>query len=117
MANYRSTKMCDQCPFRLASPRGWLGPWTVDQLEAVVHSEAEFICHKSIDVLHSKNRTDDEILARGKHCVGMLRYRNAVLKQSRDPKQAAAQDALRQIPDQPVIPAFKLREHHTPENE
>lgn len=39
--------MCAECPFRKKAPAGWLGPWTVTEMEGMAHSEANLICHVS----------------------------------------------------------------------
>lgn len=68
-------------------------------------------------MFHVQNMSDDgadedEIEEQGQHCVGILRYRNAVCKKSRDSKILAVQDSLRTIPDQQVIAAGQFRKHH-----
>jgi len=106
--------MCSECPFRAKAPPGWLGPWTVDQLEGAIHAHGvcTFVCHLDIAARKKRKQSDSVIDRLGDHCVGFLRYMTAVFKLSRDSEQAAAQSRLEAIPDQPVIAPFKLRDHH-----
>ena len=112
MPQYNQKKMCSECPFRAKAPRGWLGPWTIDQIEYMIHtSEQMFLCHKSLDELqHELDDTELEIEA--EHCVGFLRYTTSVCKRSRDPQRLAAQERLKEQPDQAVIPPFQFRKYH-----
>jgi hypothetical protein len=128
MPTYKRTKMCSECPFRANAPRGWLGPLAVDDLEDAVHGPriagtnlhygdiGVLICHKEIDKLKRRGRNPSQIAAEGQQCVGMLRYANACLKDSRVREVSDFQTKLLDVPDQPVIPAGKLREHHTLES-
>lgn len=103
MTTYRSTQMCAECPFRANALPGWLGPWTVDDIHNLVHrNESHMICHTRLE--------------QDQHCVGALRYMNSVCRQSHDEERLAAQRALREIPDQPLIPPFKFKEHHSLDN-
>lgn len=44
--------------------------------------------------------------------MGILRYRNALRKLSRDPQVARWQLQIRDVPDQPVLPARTFLTHH-----
>lgn len=112
MSQYKKVKMCNECPFRKKSPKGWLGPWTAEEMQSLAHSENEFICHKEVNKL-SQTMNSEEIGRVGNHCVGMLRYRNNICKSSKNPKQREHQQKLKKIDDQEVIPAFGFLEHHT----
>ena len=112
MPVYERKKMCDDCPFRAKSLQGWLGPYTVDDFEKIIHSETGMICHTAIDDMKVKGYEDDEIEEYGQHCIGMFRYRNNVCKTSRDSVIEAYQDSLKKVKDEPVIGAFEFRKHH-----
>lgn len=113
MPVYNQKKMCPECPFRKKAPKGWLGPWTIEDFKQFIHREGTFVCHVDVARLIDEGVTEDEeIDEAGEHCVGMLRYMNAVCKRSRDPEKAAAQDRVEEIEDQPIIPPFKFEEYH-----
>jgi hypothetical protein len=112
MPTFDRKVMCDECPFRKAALPGWIGPHSIEDIEKVVHSEEPFICHESIEEMMVRGYEGEEIEEHGQHCVGMLRYRNAMCKRSRDPETAQAQLDLKSVPDEPMIPATKFREHH-----
>lgn len=124
MPTYERTRMCNECPFRACSPRGWLGPLTIEDLEDAVHGPrlpgttchvgdlGELICHKDVSKRMAAGEDEDEIAVDGQQCVGMIRYANSVCKLSHNAEVADYQRKLRSIEDQPVIAPFKLREHH-----
>lgn len=112
MPIFKRTKMCAECPFRKKAPPGWLGPWTVDEIEEFLRFDGDFICHVEVKKLQSKGMTPPEIEINGQHCVGMLRYMNGSCKRSRGPEKYQAQKKLEKIEDQPVIEPWKFREHH-----
>lgn len=114
MPNFERKVMCDECPFRKKALRGWLGPHSIEDIEKVVHSEEPFICHKSIaEMIHEGiPEGDPQLEVQGQHCVGMLRYRTAVCKLSRDPEVYQVQQELKTVLDQSLIAPFKFREHH-----
>lgn len=125
MPTYKRKTMCHECPFRACAPRGWLGPMTVDDLESTIHGPemapgvhvgdlGVMICHVSIDELRRQGVTDDaETEEKGQYCVGAARYANSVLKSAHNHELHAFQQALKSVPDQPLITPFKLREYHT----
>lgn len=113
MPVYERCRMCPECPFRKISPRGWLGPWTVEDMEQIVHFEQHLICHLDVTTQQNAGLTDEQITLSGQHCVGALRYMSSVGKLSREPEKAQAQKKLKQVPDQSTIEPFKLREHHS----
>lgn len=115
MPKYTREKMCRECPFRAASLRGWLGPHTIEYFEDLIARDVGFICHTDVGRKLARDMSEDEIKIEGQHCVGMLRYLNGMLKLSRDPDRAAAQRAIRDVPDAPTIPPREFRDHHTPE--
>lgn len=109
---FKRKTMCNECPFRANSLKGWLGPLTVEQLEGATTTDEVFICHKSINSLSKKGKSSEEIELTGQHCIGILRYRNSMCKLNRNKKICDVQMELKNIPDQEVIPRGKLREHH-----
>lgn len=113
MPVFRRKKMCDECPFRAAAPRGWLGPWTVDQFHDAIHGEDVVICHSDAAKKYDQGLNMDEVRAVGQHCVGIMRYRESVFKCPRDPKVRAAQEAIEKVADQSVIPPFQFRDFHS----
>lgn len=120
MPVYKRKKMCSECPFAANALRGYLGPMTVDDLEKSVHGPipgigdlGDMICHISIDQLRKKGiKTDEQTLAKGQQCVGMIRYANSVHKQARREEVLKFQKAVKETKDRPTIPPFKLREYH-----
>jgi hypothetical protein len=127
MPVYKRTKMCSECPFRQQSTRGWLGPWTPEQLEAIRRMDEVFICHREVaklkgrpnlegdncEITDTDGLSDEAINARGQHCVGMLRYMNGMCQLSRDEEKRAAQRRLKEVADQPVLKVNTFIEHHT----
>jgi hypothetical protein len=117
MPIYKRTKMCGECPFRAKAIRGWLGPWTPEQLEAIRRMDENFICHREVTKLkrcgHSGGMTDEEVNENGQHCVGMLRYMNGMFQRSRNDEKRAAQQRLKEVADQPVLAANTFVEYHT----
>ncbi len=112
MPVFERTKMCAECPFRKNAAPGWLGPWTIAQLEEMIQFDHDFICHMDVRRLENEGLEKDEVDEQGQHCVGMLRYTNGLCKLSRDAEKAEAQRALRKVEDQPTIEPRKFREHH-----
>lgn len=112
MASFNRTKMCAECPFRKKAPAGWLGPWTIAEMEEFYQFDGDFICHVEVKQLQDNGLSEEEIDEQGEHCVGMLRYMNGSCKRSRDPEKFAAQKGLEKIKDQPVIEPWKFRQHH-----
>lgn len=106
-------KMCNECPFRACSRRGWLGPLTIDEVENMVDTDGDLICHKDINKRMENGQTQEKVIEKGQHCVGILRYTNSMMKLSRDHEKAGWQKELKAIPDQSVIPARQFRDHHT----
>jgi hypothetical protein len=109
----RRKKMCNECPFRANSPKGWLGSLTTDEVEHMVLTDEDLLCHKDINQRTKRGESSEEINEKGQMCVGMLRYTNSLMKLSRDPEKAGWQKELREIEDQPVIPARQFTNHHT----
>ncbi len=112
MPSYRRTTMCSECPFRAIAAPGWLGPWTPEEVEAMVRGDQNFICHPEITALKSKGLSEIRVEAKGQHCVGFLRYMSSLCQRSRDPEKAEFQDKLKKIKDVPLIPARTFVEHH-----
>jgi hypothetical protein len=129
MPVYERTKMCAECPFRAKAIKGWLGPLTIDDLEQSVHGVkiggafvgdlGEIVCHMEIDRMQDEMNEqgepidDDRIAEEGQQCVGMIRYANSLCKRSRVREVRDFQATVKATPDEPTIPPFKLREHHT----
>lgn len=132
MPIYKRMKMCSECPFRANAAPGWLGPWTVDDLEKAVHGPevittndgmkihlgdvGDMICHMSAAAMKRKKVPESQMLKRGQQCVGMIRYTNAVMKRAHRPKVCEYQAAVAHVPDKPIIKAFGLREYHEEAN-
>ena len=112
MAKYKQKKMCNECPFRKKSIKGWLGPHTGTDMQTMVHNGQGFTCHKEVNALTAQGYDEEEIANDGQHCVGMLRYRNKVCKTSRNAEERAHQSALKDIEDEEVLDAFTFVEHH-----
>ena len=112
MPRYDQSRMCSECPFRAKAPPGWLGPWAPEEIEAVARRDEAFICHIDIARIEAEGEPGEVAGEHGQHCVGMLRYMNAMHKLSRDPTKARRQLELKQIQDQDVIPAGQFRAYH-----
>lgn len=114
MPIYERCQMCAECPFRANAPSGWLGPWSIGDVEEMLQGDSTFICHTEVAEMKGDNEDieDDIIAEEGQHCVGFLRYMSSLCKLSRDPDKAAAQRELKTVPDLAVIPAWQFRKHH-----
>lgn len=118
MPSYARNKMCGECPFRADAAPGWLGPWSAEEIEEIVLTDQNFICHTDIDRMKEDGIDIDDPLEKdiamdlGQHCVGAMRYMNQHFKLSRDKKKAEAQQRLKAQQDQDVIPARKFVEYH-----
>ena len=112
MPSYRRKKMCKECPFRASAPSGWLGPWTIDEIEQIVQFDVNLICHVAVANKQKRGLSNHEIGETGQHCVGMLRYMNSMCKLSRDPDKMNAQQKVRTVDDIPVIAPNGFRNHH-----
>jgi hypothetical protein len=117
MPEFSRQKMCAECPFRANALKGWLGPWVIEDFELMIHTDFDLICHVDISKMQERGLSTDEIQQTGQHCVGMLRYMNSVCKLSRNGVKAAAQQAVEEIPDQPVISAWEFSKYHGSNNE
>jgi hypothetical protein len=72
----RLDKPCDACPFVKGSIKGWLGPWTPEDMHRSVMAEQPFPCHKTID--HDGQEFEETEL-----CVGAMMYATNCGKQFR----------------------------------
>jgi anti-sigma factor ChrR (cupin superfamily) len=72
----RLDKPCDACPFVKESIKGWLGPWTPEDMHRSVMAEQPFPCHKTID--HDGQEFEETEL-----CVGATMYATNCGKQFR----------------------------------
>lgn len=78
-------KACAECPFKKGSIRGWLGPWTAQELLAQAHSEGGFACHMSVnDLIEEGYEEGTTELQEDVHvCVGSLQHANRACKSFR----------------------------------
>lgn len=112
MPTFERKTMCSECPFRQKAPAGWLGPYTIKDIEEMIQYDQGLVCHVSVKELSDEGLDETEIEEAGQHCVGMLRYMSNMCRLSRDPATIQAQRALKEVKDQAVIPPWKFREHH-----
>lgn len=74
---------CGDCPWRVNSLPGWLGPHSADEWLAMAHGEGPIACHTTI--VGDENGDGDwdhpDIL----QCAGAARFRANVCKSPRDP--------------------------------
>jgi len=101
---------CAQCPFLRTSTRGWLGPWTVEDLLFSLGRE-RFPCHMTIT--GRQQRWDDPKL---KGCAGAAIFLNNKSELSRHPDTREHQNNVRHVPDEVKQKVFangnEFREHH-----
>jgi hypothetical protein len=112
MPKFKEKKMCNECPFRKKSIKGWLGPHTAEEMQTMAHSGQGFTCHKEVNAMSKDGYDDEEIAHDGQHCVGMIRYRNKICKTSRNEEERSYQNSLKHIDDEPVLDAFTFVDHH-----
>ncbi len=98
---------CPECPFRKASPPGWLGPWNVEELISVAHGEGGLACHMDVN-----KKGEGMDVAEYQPCVGAIMHANKTCKNYVNPRLAALQQQLKGV-DVSNILGFEFREHHT----
>jgi hypothetical protein len=76
MTNDIMPKPCNECPWRINSAQGWLGPNTAEEWVKLAHGEELIACH-----LHIKDSVWDGI-----QCKGAADYRENVAKLPRNPE-------------------------------
>ena len=82
---------CAECPWRRVSVPGWLGPMTVAQWFAAVHSDEPIACHLTIT---SEFSGEPQVWEQPgvMQCAGAAQYRTNVCKSPRDPAVATADE-------------------------
>lgn len=100
---------CGECPWRLISAPGWLGPWTADEWIALAHSDEAIACHTSLPE-GSDDMDEDEIWDTEDvfQCAGSASYRKNLGKSPRNPEVITGPVDRENIFTTPM--AFK--EHH-----
>ena len=90
----RSTP-CFDCPWRRNAVKGWLGPYTAEEWQQLVHSDEAIACHTTLpsgdeDVEDlSAMEIQERWLAEGvRQCAGAAIYRTHIFKSPRDPQVA-----------------------------
>lgn len=73
-----TARPCDECPWRVNSWSGWLGPLTSEEWIMAAMSDEPIACHKTIQV-------NDEWEG-AKQCRGAAIFRANVCKRPRDPE-------------------------------
>lgn len=74
---------CNQCPYRRASPPGWLGDSTPSEFMAqTLYEENHMPCHAAVD--YEKENWRDK-LAKAPHCAGSLIFMHNHCYLPRDP--------------------------------
>lgn len=101
-----TSKPCAECPFRKTSPRGWLGPWTVDSIMSTAFSEVGLACHMTVK---QDGRDDPKVRA----CAGSLISANVSCKRFVAPNMVEMQEQLAGHADESkVLTQWEFREHH-----
>ena len=112
---YEARKPCKECPFRKASPKGWLGPDSAQEVMDKVNREGDYICHMT-------TAGKAEIDGRGpldtpglKYCTGSIMYANTNFKRYRDPERQKLQDEMSKMKCRTKVlrNAKEFMEHHT----
>lgn len=78
-------RTCRECPFRRNSVPGWLGPWTIEKIQAQAHGEFGLSCHTSEDRMLKLHPELEDLLLSGDPkfyekihiCVGSIYHANA----------------------------------------
>lgn len=100
-------KPCAECPFRKNTPAGWLGPWTPDEVFAVVHGEGGLACHVDVGLKGEGLPIEDY-----KPCVGSLMHANITHKCYRNKRLRVLQDGLENA-DTSNILGFEFKKYHS----
>jgi hypothetical protein len=98
---------CRECPFRREAPKGWLGPWTVEEVHSTVQGEGGLACH--LDVGRNGEGKPIEFY---RPCVGSLLHANKTCKAYRNPRLAELQKLLKGSKHQESVLGFEFKEYH-----
>ncbi len=90
---------CSDCPFRLKSMPGWLGPYeVVEQIVGKIDVGIKFECHTHANAINDKNggRSADypDAAEAANHCAGALAFMNNTCRLSRNREIAKLQDKV-----------------------
>lgn len=77
-------KPCKECPWRIESAAGWLGPLSVDEWIMLAHSDEPIACHLTISET-DENGVGSWDQDKIKQCRGAANYRRNVGKSPRNP--------------------------------
>ncbi len=94
---------CKECPFVEGRTRGFVGPYTPEDLHSIATGETAFPCHMTMSD------------ATGPRCRGIDLYRNQLCKSPRDPAERAAQAETVRVhgATEKAVAPFKLAEYHS----
>ena len=99
-------KPCSECPFKVKSVRGWLGPYKVEELHRFVMNENHFGCHSTI---HDDDQDPDTV----EHCVGSILYMNKNAKSCRDKELRKLQKRFESFDKSEILSLPEFLEHHS----
>lgn len=102
---------CKECPFKVGSLPGWLGPHSPQQLFDFIHvQDGAFGCHMSIDEAAKRGenpKTSDNI----EICTGSLLHAKKTIKSFKNRAMEFFKNAVAAWAKTPVM-GFEFIEHH-----
>lgn len=63
-------KLCENCPFRKSSPKGWLGKKRATEIATSVQDDQHFHCHKTLDYNYDQTTESEDHTRDAKVCTG-----------------------------------------------
>lgn len=106
--------ICNECPFRKNSLRGWLGPDSPEEVIQKVHGEGGYVCHMSIA---GKPQMDDSGLVDGTkyghQCIGAIQHASVSCKRYRQPDLEKLRLELKDEDKSNILNYPEFIAHHT----
>ncbi len=128
---HRLKRPCSECPFRKASPPGYLGPWEgPEEIHGVVMAEVPFACHLTVnspedyaDLMKPEDQGGcslDESTIEGliacdsSRCFGALLYMKKAGKLPRDPETSTVLQTVGPELLDRILSVPEFFTHHAP---
>jgi len=81
-----TVRPCNECPWRVDSAPGWLGPYDEDEWVMLAHSDEPIACHITIE------EEGEWETGNIRQCAGAGQYRRNIAKRPRNPEVYVADD-------------------------
>lgn len=109
-------KPCRECPFRRASPAGWIGSHEhVQEIIDIAVRDGRFPCHTQVNELIDEGSDFVDAALDADVCVGSAQFLSNQCKLSRDLDVVRTQRAAGRSPEVFTHAAEMVAHHHPPE--